>query len=257
MTRPGAFAWFGASVVWLGAATLSFSGLDGLAVSCYISPNLAPLLPCVIDVGVAVAAWVWRRGANEDAARLAGRMTWSLLVLTITGNGAHLGMEASHVTPPWWVAALVGAIPPAVAGATAHLLVLLGRAEAPGVGVEPTSRQSRGLLDAGAPTSSSPRTSATPAQTTPSVPPVRAGNPSPAPPNDLLTEEVKPKRSSMPASTDRTVAETKARALLASNPGMGRRALMAATGLKEYEARKLLESSRAPRNGVKVLEDAK
>jgi hypothetical protein len=248
VTRPGAFAWFGASVVWLGAATLSFSGLDGLAESCYISPALSPLMPLVIDVGVAVAAWVWRRGANEDAARLAGRMTWSLLVLTITGNGAHLGMEASHVTPPWWVAAVVGAIPPAVAGATAHLLVLLGRAEAPGVGVEPTSRQSRGLLDAGAPTSSSPRTSATPAQTTP-APPARAGNPSPAP---SKTEPV-----TVAADTDRTVAETKARALLASNPGMGRRALMAGSGLSEYEARKLLESFRTPRNGVKVLEEAK
>lgn len=74
-------------------------------------------------------------------------------------------------------------------------------------------------------------------------PPVRAGNPSPKPPI-------------LPQGSDRTVAETKARALLASNPGMGRRALMAQSGLKEYDARKLLESFRAPRNGHKVLEDA-
>lgn len=127
MTKPGAVAWFGATILWTGAATLSFAGLDGLAVSCYIAPGLAPLLPLVIDVGVAVAAWVWRRGVNPEASRLAGRMTWSLLVLTVLGNGSHLGMEAGHVTPPWWCAALVGAIPPAVAGAVAHLLVLLAR----------------------------------------------------------------------------------------------------------------------------------
>jgi hypothetical protein len=133
MTRPGGLAWFGATLVWTGAAALSFAGLDGLARSCYISPVLAPLLPLVVDVGVAVAAWVWRRGVNPDAARLAGRLTWSLLVLTVLGNGAHLGMESSHILPPWWVAAAVGAIPPAVAGATAHLLVLLGRTDVPTV----------------------------------------------------------------------------------------------------------------------------
>jgi hypothetical protein len=60
----------------------------------------------------------------------------------------------------------------------------------------------------------------------------------------------------LPASTDRNSAETKAHALLASNPGIGRRGLMAQTGLSEYEARKLLEQHRAPRNGMKVLEDA-
>jgi hypothetical protein len=225
VTRPGAFAWFGASLVWTGAATLSFSGLDGLAVSCYISPALAPLLPLVIDVGVAVAAWVWRRGVNPEAARLAGRLTWSLLVLTITGNGAHLGMEASHVTPPWWVAALVGAIPPAVAGATAHLLVLLGRVNPDKAAnsvheVATSAPEAREELTVSAPS--------------------------------------RPKRAkTLPAPTDRTVSETKAAALLAS--GAGRRKLARALDISEHQARVLLEqhaAEKAPNNGVKVLEDA-
>jgi hypothetical protein len=220
--RPGWFAWLGASLVWAGAATLSFSGLDGLAVSCYIAPGLAPLLPLVIDVGVAVAAWVWRRGANEDAARLAGRMTWSLLTLTIVGNGAHLGMEASHVLPPWWAAAIVGAIPPAVAGATAHLLVLLGRVPMP---------DTYGQSDSDRVTLPGPRGVAEAA----------------APKRPVTAPTTGPK--TLPAPPDSLLAET--RALLP----IGRRALATRLEITEHQARALLEQAK-PRNGARVLEDA-
>lgn len=225
MTRPGTFAWFGASTVWFGAATLSFSGLDGLAQSCYISPTLAPLMPLVIDVGVAVAAWVWRRGVNPDAARLAGRMTWSLLVLTVVGNGSHLGMEASHVLPPWWAAAIVGAVPPAVAGAVAHLLVLLGRGDV--------------QLDVQEPVICAQE---------PEV--IAQRKPAPAP--------SRPKRTSVAAPTDRTVSETRAAALLAS--GAGRRRISRELGVSEHQARVLLEqhaAEKTPNNGHPVLEEAK
>lgn len=177
MTRPGAFAWFGASLVWTGAAVMSFSGLNGLARTCYIAADISWLLPLVIDVGVAVAAWVWRRGVNSEATRLAGRMTWTLLFLTVLGNGSHLGMEASHVTPPWWAAAIVGAVPPAVAGAVAHLLVLLGRASD-----RVTSSEPRGMTATSAPTS-----------------PVTAPTTVPAP--------VKAKPVRMPETPDRNSAE--------------------------------------------------
>ena len=236
MVKPGAFAWFGATLVWASAAVMSFAGLDGLATSCLIAPTIAWLLPLVIDVGVAVAVWVWRRGVNPEASRLAGRMTWSLLVLTILGNGSHLGMEASHLTPPWWVAAVVGAIPPAVAGAVAHLLVLLAR----------TADVPMSLIN-GHPASDRV-TSPEPRGTT--VPPA------PMSPATATTPPSKPKR--VAPTPDKTSAETKARALVAENPTIGRRALMVQTGLSDYQARKLLESERAEsRNGVKVLEDVR
>ncbi len=66
------------------------------------------------------------------------------------------------------------------------------------------------------------------------------------------------KRRTLPADTDKTSAESLARALVAENPTIGRRALMAGSGLKEYDARKLLEAERAkPRNGHRVLEATK
>lgn len=213
MTRPGWFAWFGAFLVWTGAAVMSFSGLDGLARTCFIAPTIAWLLPIVIDVGVAVAAWVWRRGVNPDAARLAGRITWSLLVLTVVGNGAHLGMEASHITPPWWVAAVVGAIPPAVAGATAHLLVLLGRSQV--VPMPDTKRRPE-----------SPRA----ASGAGGRPPGLSASEAPKP--------AKPKRTRVSADPDSLLQQTRELAPI------GRRALSRELGVSEHQARTLLESVR-------------
>jgi hypothetical protein len=63
----------------------------------------------------------------------------------------------------------------------------------------------------------------------------------------------KPKR--ITPTPDKTSAETKARALVAENPTIGRRALAQRTGVSEYVARTLL--AEVPRNGAKVLEDAK
>jgi hypothetical protein len=45
-------------------------------------------------------------------------------------------MHANEIVPPWWVAVLVGAVPPAVVGGVVHLLVLVGRGAAPEVPVD-------------------------------------------------------------------------------------------------------------------------
>lgn len=126
--RPGAVTWTGLGTVLVCAAVLSFDSLRGLAVSCRVSPALAWLLPVGVDAGAAVAtrAWLSRR-ANRDAEHFARRMTWGLLALTVVGNAAHQGMAAHNVSPPWWVAVAVGAVPPVVVGACVHLAVLLGR----------------------------------------------------------------------------------------------------------------------------------
>lgn len=115
-------------VVLAAAAVLSFDGLQGLALTVRIPAHLAWLLPIVVDAGAAVSCATWLGGrSSRDAARYAGRMTWSLLATTVIGNAGHLGMVAENITPPWWVAVLVGAIAPAVVGSTVHLVVLLTR----------------------------------------------------------------------------------------------------------------------------------
>lgn len=120
----------GLAVVLAAAAVLSFDALRGLAVAVAIPPHLGWLLPIAVDAGAAVSCAVWLGVRTApDVARFAGRMTWALLAVTVVGNAAQLGMHAHVVAPPWWVAVLVGTIPPAVAGATVHLLVLLVRRE--------------------------------------------------------------------------------------------------------------------------------
>ncbi len=126
--RPGWATWAGLAVVLAAAAVLSFSALRELAVAVQVPVNLAFLLPLAIDGGVAVScrAWLSRR-VNQDAEVFARRLTVALLMLTVALNAAQQGMAAHGVIPPWWVAVLVGAVPPAVVGGVVHLMVLAGR----------------------------------------------------------------------------------------------------------------------------------
>jgi hypothetical protein len=107
---------------------LSFSALAELAAMVGMSHRLTWLFPVCTDAGVAVSTAVWlSRRHNPDAERFARRLTWALLALTVAGNAAHQGLAAAGMVPPWWVAVLVGAIPPGVVGAVVHVAVLVGR----------------------------------------------------------------------------------------------------------------------------------
>lgn len=128
MTRPPWIVWAGLAVVLAAAAVLSFDALRALALAVGIHPHLAWLLPIAVDAGAAVSCATWLGGRTDArAARFAGRMTWALLAVTVAGNAGQLGWHAHAITPPWWVAVLVGAIPPAIVGAVVHLVVLLVR----------------------------------------------------------------------------------------------------------------------------------
>lgn len=130
--RPPWIVWFGLAVVLAAAAVLSFDALRALAVAVSIPDRFAWLLPIAVDAGAAVSCATWLGGrTTRDAARFAGRMTWCLLAVTVIGNAAQLGMAAHDILPPWYVAVLVGSIPPAVVGATVHLVVLLVRRPVP------------------------------------------------------------------------------------------------------------------------------
>jgi hypothetical protein len=122
----------GLVVVLAAAAVLSFAALRDLAIAVRVHEHLAFLLPIAVDAGAAVSCTVWLSPAvQRDARRFACWLTWLLLGATVIGNAAQQGMHAHGVTPPWWVAVLVGAVPPAVVGGVVHLLVLVNRAEAP------------------------------------------------------------------------------------------------------------------------------
>jgi hypothetical protein len=126
--RPGFITWIGLAVVFAAAAVLSFSALAELAGMVGMSHRLTWLFPVCTDAGVAVSTAVWlSRRHNPDAERFARRLTWALLALTVAGNATHQGLAAAGTVPPWWVAVLVGAIPPGVVGAVVHVAVLVGR----------------------------------------------------------------------------------------------------------------------------------
>ncbi len=140
--RPGWVIWTGLAVVLAAAAVLSFDALRGLALAVAIPAHFAWLLPVAVDAGAAVSCATWLGGRTApDAARYAGRMTWCLLLVTVVGNAAQLGMHAAGIVPPWWVAVAVGSIPPTIVGSTVHLVVLLvrrsDRAEAGPTAVRP------------------------------------------------------------------------------------------------------------------------
>lgn len=127
-SRPPRIVWLGLAVVLAAAAVLSFDALRHLAIAVAIPDYLAWLLPISVDAGASVSCAVWLGGrTHPKAARFAGGMTWALLAVTVAGNAGQLGMHANRIDPPWWVAVLVGSIPPAIVGATVHLLVLLIR----------------------------------------------------------------------------------------------------------------------------------
>lgn len=122
----------GLAVVLAAAAVLSFAALRDLAIAVRINAQLAFLLPVAVDAGAAVSCAVWLSPTGRrDARRFACWLTWALLTLTVAANAAATGWHALEVTPPWWAAVIVGAIPPAVVGGVVHLLVLVGRADVP------------------------------------------------------------------------------------------------------------------------------
>lgn len=129
----GWWTWAAMLAVLAAAAVLSFAALRDLAELCGVEPALAWLLPVCVDAGAAVSTRVWLDGRAVHAERYARRMTWSMLALTVAGNALHGGLVSAGMTPTWWTAVAVSAVPPVVVGATVHLAVLVGRPVEQGV----------------------------------------------------------------------------------------------------------------------------
>jgi hypothetical protein len=120
--------------VGVAAAILSFSALKDLAVLCGFHPDLAWLLPLVVDAGAGAGCLVWLGGHPGAGRRFARALTWTLLASSVAGNAIVHGLSAYGMAAPWWLVVAVSAIAPAVLGAVVHLAVLVGRtAEEPEV----------------------------------------------------------------------------------------------------------------------------
>lgn len=122
---------FGLLLIVAGAAAiLSFAALRDLALLCGFSPQLAWLLPVVVDAGAAAGSLVWLGGwAARAARRFARALALALLGSSVAANALGHGLAAFALAPPWWVVVIVSAVAPAVLGAVVHLAVLVGRTE--------------------------------------------------------------------------------------------------------------------------------
>jgi hypothetical protein len=113
------------AVVAAAAAVLSFAALRDLALLCGFAPQLAPLLPVVVDAGAAAGSLVWLGGAVAEQARRFGRvLAVALLAASVAGNAVAHGLDAYAARPAWWLVVAVSAVAPAVLGAVVHLSVL-------------------------------------------------------------------------------------------------------------------------------------
>jgi hypothetical protein len=208
--------WVGLAVVLAAAAILSFDALRSLAIAVSIPTDLAWLLPIAVDAGAAVSCACWlSRDVPADAARFAQIQTWLLLGGTVVGNAGQLGMHAHGITPPWWVAVLVGAIPPAVVGGTVHLVVLLGRPDA----TQSTEEESNPMPEI--------EPAVEPAVERPALRSV---------PAKVATPTVR-------APVAETDPEGKARELAAA--GVGRPTIIRETGLKDHVVKTILAEAKA------------
>ena len=118
------------AVVAGAAAVLSFAALRDLALVCGFSPQLAWLLPVVVDAGAAAGSLVWLGGRTGRSARTFARsLALALLTLSVAANALGHGLAAFALAPAWWVVVIVSAIAPAVLGAVVHLAVLVGRVD--------------------------------------------------------------------------------------------------------------------------------
>ncbi|BCJ50420.1 hypothetical protein Asp14428_18950 [Actinoplanes sp. NBRC 14428] len=114
------------TVAAISAAVASFAGLRGLAQAAGWPDRLAWLLPVTIDAYAMTSARVWLAGTLGDgrARRFSRANAIGAIATSVIGNaGFHL-IAAGLLTVSWPIIVLVGAVPAAVLGLTAHLHAL-------------------------------------------------------------------------------------------------------------------------------------
>ncbi|MEV7624072.1 DUF2637 domain-containing protein [Actinoplanes sp. NPDC089786] len=108
------------------SAIASFAGLRGLAEVAGWPARLAWLLPITIDAYAMTSARVWLAGtpAAGRARRFARANAIGAIATSIVGNAGYHLVASGLLTISWPIIVLVGAVPAAVLGLTAHLHAL-------------------------------------------------------------------------------------------------------------------------------------
>jgi hypothetical protein len=116
----------GMTTAAISAALASFAGLRGLAVVAGWPERLAWLLPVTIDAYAMTSARVWLAGTvgGLRARKFARANAIGAIATSIIGNAGYHLIAAGLITISWPVVVLVGAVPAAVLGLTAHLHAL-------------------------------------------------------------------------------------------------------------------------------------
>jgi hypothetical protein len=107
------------------AAVASFTGLRSLARAAGWPVQLAWLLPLTIDAYAMTAARVWLTGSTRVRGFARANAVGAIAV-SILGNATYHLIAAELITMAWPIVVLVGAVPAAVLGLTAHLHAIRG-----------------------------------------------------------------------------------------------------------------------------------
>ena len=137
----------GMAVAAISAAVASFAGLRGLVEVAGWPGQLAWLLPVTIDAYAMTSARVRLAGTlgASRARRFARTNAIGAIATSILGNAGYHLIAAGIVTVSWPIVVLVGAVPAAVLGLTAHLHALTAvvepdESETPAVDGRPGAR---------------------------------------------------------------------------------------------------------------------
>jgi Protein of unknown function (DUF2637) len=108
------------------AAVASFTGLRGLALITGWPPKLAWLLPVTVDAYAMTSARVWLAASTRAprARRFARTNAIGAITASIAGNATYHAVTVGLMTISPAIVVLVGAVPAAVLGFTAHLHAL-------------------------------------------------------------------------------------------------------------------------------------
>lgn len=126
---------FGLSAAtWISLAELAgFSGAAALPVIA-VNLRLAWLMPIAVDGYLVVALVLWLSSVPPRVARFARRNTYGAALVGIVAQSAYHALSVHQATPEqeWraWLAAAVGALPPAVAALAVHMRALIRRESA-------------------------------------------------------------------------------------------------------------------------------
>lgn len=126
--RPARDPWVvaGIAVTAVTAAVASFTGLRGLAADAGWPTRLAWLLPVTLDTYAMTSARVWLATTTRSrrARRFARANAVGAIAASIAGNATYHAAALGLVRVTFPVVVLVGAVPAAVLGLTAHLHAL-------------------------------------------------------------------------------------------------------------------------------------